>query len=134
MSDTLDLQTSYRAILGAARERRFISYGDLAKANGAEWQKVRRAMNRHLSDLVEIATDRGWPMPSAIVVNKNNVETGALDGEARDGFINAARSFGYDVPDPASFVAQQQEARFDRSEERRVGKEYVSTCRSRWAT
>src|SRR3546814_4537111 len=83
MSDTLDLQTSYRAILGAARERRFISYGDLAKANGAEWQKVRHAMNHHLGELVGIATDRGWPMPSAIVVNKSNVDTGVLDGEAR---------------------------------------------------
>jgi 5-methylcytosine-specific restriction enzyme B len=70
MSDTLDLQTSYRAILAAARKHRFISYGDLAKANGAEWQKVRHAMNHHLGRLVEIATDRGWPMPSAIVVNK----------------------------------------------------------------
>tara|TARA_R110002073_G_scaffold148279_1_gene301321 strand:- start:52 stop:177 length:126 start_codon:yes stop_codon:yes gene_type:complete len=32
MSDTLDLQTKYKAILDAAREHRFISYGALAKA------------------------------------------------------------------------------------------------------
>src|SRR3546814_20173055 len=84
MSDTLDLQTSYRAILGAARERRLISYGEFAKANGAEWQKARRAMTRHLSDTVGIAPDRGWPMPRAIVVNNNTVHTGARS-EARPG-------------------------------------------------
>ena len=27
------------------RGGRFIGYGDLAQANGAKWQKVRRAMN-----------------------------------------------------------------------------------------
>ena len=59
MSEQLDLQTTYDAILCAARERRFISYGDLARANGAEWQKVRYEMNRHLGELVKIAVDRG---------------------------------------------------------------------------
>ena len=33
MTDQLDLRKTYRAILDAARDRRFISYGDLAKAN-----------------------------------------------------------------------------------------------------
>ena len=59
LSDVLDLQTTYKAILEAARDGRLISYGDLAQANGAKWQKVRRAMNHHLGDLVEIAADRG---------------------------------------------------------------------------
>src|SRR3546814_17772645 len=69
-------------------------------------------MNHHLGELVGIATDRGWPMPSAIVGNKSNVDTGVLDGEAGDGFVNAASSFGYDVPDPASFISEQQKAMF----------------------
>jgi len=112
MSDVLDLQTTYKAILEAARDGRFISYGDLAQANGAKWQKVRRAMNYHLGDLVEIAADRGWPMPSAIVVNKQNLETGTLDGDAREGFINAAKVFGFEVSDPATFVEEQQQAVF----------------------
>lgn len=112
MTDVLDLQTTYQAILEAARDGRFISYGDLAEANGAKWQRVRRAMNHHLGDLVEIAADRGWPMPSAIVVNKQNIETGTLDGDAREGFINAAKSFGFEVSDPATFVEEQQQAVF----------------------
>lgn len=113
MSNELDLMTTYRAILGAARERRFISYGDLAKANGANWQKVRYKLNEHLGQLVALAVERGWPMPSAIVVNKASVESGALDGSARDGFVAAARANGIVVGDPDEFVRQQQTALFD---------------------
>ncbi|WP_299882679.1 AAA family ATPase [uncultured Sulfitobacter sp.] len=113
MTDKLDLQTTYRTILDSARERRFLSYGDLAKANGATWSKVRRAMNHHLGDLVELAAKRGWPMPSAIVVNKDNIETGLLEGDARDGFVNAAKMYGFDVSNPAEFVKEQQQALFE---------------------
>ena len=113
MTDTLDLQTTYSAILAAARERRFISYGELAKANGAVWQNVRYKMNTHLGDLVRIAAERGWPMPSSIVVNQGNLKTGTLDGTAREGFVTAAKEFGFDVDDPADFVEQQQKAMFD---------------------
>ena len=113
MSDLLDLRKTYRAILDAARNKRFISYGDLAKANDADWQDVRFGMNRHLGDLVEIAAARDWPMPSAIVVNKDNIETGTLDGSARDGFIKAAEEFGFDVSNPTDFVEEQQQAVFD---------------------
>ena len=116
MSDQLDLRKTYRAILDAARDKRFISYGELAKANDANWQSVWREMNRHLGDLVEIAAERDWPMPSAIVVPQDNTETGVLDGKARDGFINAAKEFGFDVSDPAAFVEQQQQAMFDWAE------------------
>jgi 5-methylcytosine-specific restriction protein B len=112
MTDRLDLQTTYRAILDAARKRRFISYGELAKANGADWHKVRYEMNRHLGKLVHIAVDRGWPMPSAIVVNQQNLESGTLDGSAREGFLAAARDSGLKVDDPAAFVRQQQDALF----------------------
>ena len=112
MTDQLDLSKTYRAILDAARDRRFISYGDLAKANDANWQKVRREMNRHLGDLVKIAAARDWPMPTAIVVTQNNTETGTLDGTARDGFVNAAKEYGFDVSDPEAFVEAQQQAMF----------------------
>ena len=112
MTDQLDLRKTYRAILDAARDRRFISYGDLARANDANWQKVRHEMNRHLGDLVKIAAARDWPMPTAIVVTQNNTETGTLDGTARDGFVNAAKEFGFDVSDPKAFVEAQQQAMF----------------------
>lgn len=113
MSNTLDLQTTYKAILDAARERRFITYGALAKANGAHWQNVRYKMNTHLGDLVKIAAERNWPMPSSIVVNQANLKTGTLDGTAREGFITAAKEFGFDVDDPAAFVELQQRKMFE---------------------
>ena len=53
MTEQLDLKKTYRAILDAARNQHFISYGDLAKANDAKWQKVRYKMNVHLGQLVE---------------------------------------------------------------------------------
>ncbi|MCB2080428.1 MAG: AAA family ATPase, partial [Novosphingobium sp.] len=113
MTDQLSLQTTYKAIIDAARQRRFISYGDLAKANGAEWQKVRYAMNHHLGDLINLAVERGWPMPSAIVVNQHSLETGALEGSAREGFLAAARDSGLSVDDPDTFVKDQQKAMFE---------------------
>lgn len=112
MTDQLDLNTTYKAILKAARAHRFISYGELAKANGALWKNVRYKMNTHLGDLVRIASERNWPMPSSIVVNQNNLKTGILDGTAREGFITAAREFSFNVDDPAAFVKKQQDAMF----------------------
>lgn len=113
MTDHLDLKTTYRAILEAARQRRFISYGDLAKANGAEWHKVRYEMNHHLGDLVQLTVERGWPMLSAIVVNQNNLENGTLDGSAQQGFLAAARASGLQFKDPDAFVREQQDALFE---------------------
>ena len=71
MSDVLDLQTTYKTILEAARDGRFISYGDLAQANGAKWQKVRRAMNYTqrrvaISTADELGQDRCRQMTSAL--------------------------------------------------------------------
>ena len=113
MKDSLDLQTTYRAILDAARQRRFISYGDLAKANGADWGKVRYKMNHHLGELVKLAAARNWPLPSAIVVSKSNLETGTLEHTSLQGFITAAREFGFNVQDQQAFVKKQQQAMFE---------------------
>ena len=62
MTDQLDLSKTYCAILDATRNRGFISYGDLAKANDANWQSVWREMSRRLGDLVEIVAQRDWPI------------------------------------------------------------------------
>ena len=116
MTDQLDLKITYRAILEAARNKRFISYGDLARANNANWNSVRRKMNHHLGDLVKVAAARRWPMPTAIVVTQDNTDTGILDGTARTGFISAAKECGFDVSNPAAFVQEQQQAMFAWSE------------------
>ena len=113
MEQKLDLQTTYRAILDAARSRRYISYGDLAKANGADWKKVRFDMNSHLGNLMELAAKRGWPISSSIVVSQPNVATGTLDGTAKGGFIAAAKDLGFNVHDPEAFVEEQQQRMFE---------------------
>ena len=112
MGAQLDLRKTYRAILDAARDNRFISYGDLARANDADWRKVRYKMNYHLGELIKIAAAHSWPMLSAIVVDQNKVELGTLDGTAREGFITAAEELGFDVNDPTAFVKEQQQAVF----------------------
>ena len=113
MEQKLDLQTMYRAILDAARSRRYISYGDLAKATGADWKKVRFDMNSQLGNLMELAAKRGWPIPSSIVVSQPNVATGTLDGTAKGGFIAAAKDLGFNVHDPEDFIEEQQQRMFE---------------------
>ncbi len=105
MSDHLDLKKTYRTILEAARDKRFINYSYLASANNAVWNKVRFEMRAHLFELVKIAAAQGWPMPTAIVVDKNNIEAGILDGNARNGFISAAKEVGFDIGDPLDITS-----------------------------
>ena len=112
MEQTLDLQTTYRAILDAARSRRYITYGALAKANAADWNKVRFEMNHHLGHLMELAVKRGWPIPSSIVVSQEDLATGTLDGTPREGFVTAARELGLAVEDSEAFVKDQQQRMF----------------------
>ncbi|MXW17806.1 MAG: AAA domain-containing protein [Gemmatimonadetes bacterium] len=112
MDDSLDLQTTYRAILNAAREGKYVTYGTLVKANGARWQKARYKLNDHLGELMTLATQRDWPIPTAIVVDKGNLETGTLSDSAMKGFVGAARALGRDVQDPQAFIEKQQKAMF----------------------
>ena len=108
----LDLKTSLAYLKAAARERRFVSYGELAEANGATWDKVRYPMNAHLWALVEHAHHRGWPMLSAMVVNKDRRQTGDMDPETLKGFIAAAEALKHHISDPAEFLREQQELCF----------------------
>ena len=110
---SLDINKTYKAILAGARDGRFITYGDLAAASGAEWKKARRPLPNQLGQLVKIAHDRGWPMLSAIVVNKDQVATGVLEGESLAGFLAAADMVGLKVDDPDSFLREQQKAIFE---------------------
>jgi len=104
----LDLKTTYKVIRNAALEHRFVSYSDIAEASGVPWNAAFRRMPQHLGQLVLLAHQRGWPMPSAIVVNRDDVATGKLEGTARDGLVAAAKDVGLPVEDPEQFVKEQQ--------------------------
>lgn len=109
----LDIGKTYDVILAAAKQKRFVTYGDVAAASGVEWNKARRPIPQHLDQLVRIAHERGWPFLSAIVVNKESVETGELSGDSLAGFLAAVTKLGIPVNDPQAFLKEQQQAVFD---------------------
>jgi hypothetical protein len=104
----LSFEKSFDLILAAARQGRYLSYKELADASGAVWTQVHYSIGQHLWDLVEYADRRGWPMLSAIVVNKPNVATGDMDEETLRGFVGAARLLGHSVTDEKQFLRAQQ--------------------------
>lgn len=108
----LNFDTTKAVVLEAARENRFLSYKEVADASGVEWSKVHYAMGPHLCDLVEYAHLRGWPLLSAIVVNKPNVATGQMADSSLKGFIAAARAVRISVTDERAFLRAEQQRVF----------------------
>jgi hypothetical protein len=108
----LDLKTSIKAILHAARAGRFLSYGELAAANGADWSAVRYPMNTHLGEIIRYAKHKGWPMLSAVVVNKKHIGSGKMEPSTLKGFLEAAKWLGYDIDEQKDFLELQQKECF----------------------
>ena len=109
MSYVLDIQTTYRTILAAARERRLVSYTDIADAQGKRISRVRDELIRQLDEILCISRRRGWPALTAIVVNQN---ADGLEGAALEGFAKSAALAGYEVGDPREFADEQKWAVF----------------------
>ncbi|AOO83098.1 hypothetical protein [Bosea vaviloviae] len=109
----LKLDTTISAIREAARMKQFISYGDLASSNSVEWSSVRRLMPKHLDSILWKCHHLGWPLITAIVVNKQHLQTGAMEMESLAGFSEGARRLGVSVTDEPSFLQQQQKLTFD---------------------
>ena len=108
----LNIEKTYAAIVKAARAHHFVTYGEIAEANGVPWPNARRPLPMHLDGLVRIAHERGWPLITAIVVPQDHRESGELEGHAREGFFAAARRIGRQIDHPDEFVRQEQEATF----------------------
>ena len=109
----LDRGRSFAAIRAAAETHSFLSYGAVAAASGLAWQAARRRMDPHLFALCAWATDRGWPLLSAIVVDQKSVAHGAMRGRPLIGFARAAERCGRIVGgDAAAFLAEEQERVF----------------------
>ncbi len=114
----LDFDKSLSIILNAARERRFLSYRELADASAADWGQVRYAIGGHLWKLVEYSHLRHGILLSAIVVNKPNVDTGKMEPETLRGFISAARELRYPITDEEAFLREQQDRVFAWAQDR----------------
>ncbi|TCZ61399.1 hypothetical protein [Roseicella aquatilis] len=105
----LRLEATLGLIRRAAEARRFVSYGEVAAASGLPWNAARRRMDPHLFALCQRATERGWPLLSALVVDKQSVPHGAMRGRPLVGFARAAERLGRIVGgDAASFLADEQ--------------------------
>lgn len=103
---TLDVEVSLSLLQQAAIEQRCVSYGEIAAANGVEWNTARHRMNGangHLDRLLDVCHARGLPMLPAICVNKAGLASGELEASALAGFAEGARRLGYPVTDELAF-------------------------------
>jgi len=113
-SGNLAPEKTIRAIVQCGREGRYMSYKDIADANGMEWAKCRRLVPAHLDQICEYTEQRGWPLITAIVVNKANVATGTMTDDNRNGFLRAARLFGRTIDiDEDAFLRRKQRRVFE---------------------
>ncbi len=90
----LNFDTTKAVVLRAAREHRYVSYCEIAEASGADWGQVHYSVGKHMFGLIEYCHHMGWPLLSAIVVNKPNVKTGAMEPDTLKGFVAGARALG----------------------------------------
>jgi hypothetical protein len=117
----LSLDKTVGIITAAAKEGVFLGYKDVADRSGAVWAKVHYAMTKHLLDVSRHAHRLGWPLLSAIVVNKQHVANGTMEPETLAAFCNCARDLGMAVEDEAEFLKAQQAAVFAAAKEGRLG-------------
>lgn len=104
----LDFHITMNLVREAASKDRFVSYKEVAEASKVDWGKAHYAIGSHLWDLVEYSHRNGWPLLSAIIVNKPNLNTGDMEPETLKGFIRAAHALGYTVTDEKAFLREQQ--------------------------
>lgn len=112
----LTIEKSMRALVAAAKRREFISYGELAEANGIAWTQARHRMNGkhgHLDDLLAHCHSNSLPLLTAIVVQKGKVATGEMDDFTLDGFIEGVQRIGIRVTDATKFLEQAQSVCFN---------------------
>ncbi len=111
----LNIDVSMRAMIEAAKAGRFISYGELAEANGIGWSKARYLMNGkhgHLDGLLAYCQAHGLPLFTAIVVQKGKLSSGEMDDFTLAGFVEGAQRVGRHVIDGRSFLAECQKECF----------------------
>lgn len=109
----LDLDTVYRTIVSAAKEQRFLSYGELAKAQEVEWGRYRNQIFVQLGKLLGISKKNQWPYITSIVVTNENLEDGRLSGAALEGFVNDLLKRGVTVANADSFAKAEQQKTFE---------------------
>lgn len=108
----LDFDKSLAAIRAAAKQGRCLSYRELSDASEAKWTKVQNEIGAHLGRLLEYAHRMGWPLISAIVVDKPNVKSGKMEPDMLQSFLAAVRDLGVEVVNAKTFLKEQQKSVF----------------------
>ena len=109
----MSVEIAYKTILQAARQRKFLAYGELAKAQDVEWGSSRNHIFAQLGKLLGLAYEKNWPLLSAIVLNQAHLADGLLEGAALTGFINDVKRKGIVVDDALAFLKAEQYKVFD---------------------
>ena len=111
MTDSLDIEVTYAAILAAARSGEVTTYEKIAQAHGRAPGEVDREVFGHLGNILRVCFKRGWPALTVIVVNE---KTGALTGKEFLGFAVSAETAGYKLNKNAHEFAKVQSDLFFR--------------------
>jgi hypothetical protein len=105
--DQLMVDRSLELLKQAARQKVYVTYGDLAKASQQQWSNTIRARmsgpGGHLDRLLDICHGQGLPLLTALCVNEAGRQTGVLDPPAKAGFVSGARRLGRLVTDDDEF-------------------------------
>jgi hypothetical protein len=115
--DQLDLALSLEAFKAAAKEHRYVTYGDLSQASGQTWNHTIRArmsgLNGHLDRMLDVCHQQDLPLLTALCVNQKNRKSGELDAFSRTGFYGGAKRLGLLVTDEETFYRRCQQECFD---------------------
>lgn len=109
----LDVKTTVTALTQAATQGRFVSYKEVADANGANWKKVHYPMAKHLDEVLAYCHRNKLPYLTAIVVPKPNVKTGKQNTETLRGFIACIERLGVSITGEDDFMYAEQQRVFD---------------------
>lgn len=115
-----DVTQTMSIIAAVARQRHFISYGQIAAKYGFPAVRANITVPKHLEDVNARAQALGLPMLSAIVVSKDHVADGKMEPATLAAFCKSAERLGFVVEDPAKFLKQQQDAVFAAADEGRL--------------
>lgn len=108
-----NMEKTIAVICKHGRLRGFLCNKNIADASGLNWVKSRRGVTSHLDALCAHTADKGWPLLTSIIVNKDKMDTGEMTPDNLKGFLSAARAVGRDVDiDDVAFLKREQQRVF----------------------
>jgi hypothetical protein len=108
-----NLEKTIAMIRQSGRLGSFLCFKDIADASGLNWARSRRRIFPHLDEVYRYTINKGWPNLTAIIVNKENIETGEMTADNLKGFLRAIQALGWDIDlEDVAFVKREQQRVF----------------------